>query len=320
MVGCCDPLQRSKYPGHRPVNWLTQPTQETVRMSFETPKSLSVRCTLAAVLALSLANSACESEAKREAKAKAVTDRQAYQEKFAKAKALFEERCKTAGVVIHRIVKDVEGIELTKVRQPIPWGGREYFDPMFPEAAMAGENRGDDYIKQFLMYEFQELHQPGVRGQLGPITTERPNNRPGTKKGYAFVEVVDSATGARSVCTPDWTRDHPNWVSGQHRCASAQSSKTRYALDYEDMVDPADRALWVAGTKLKVIDKQTGEVIAQLTRFVWDQGFGGSSTGRWPWQYAAGYGPDRTCPHIERTHRSVSRFFVDTVLLPKQGD
>ena len=66
----------------------------------------------------------------------------AYKERYAKAKALFEERCKTAGVVINRTVTDVEGIELTKVRQPVPWGGREYFDPMWTEAAMGGEVRG----------------------------------------------------------------------------------------------------------------------------------------------------------------------------------
>ena len=58
-----------------------------------------------------------------------------FRNKLGLLKALFEQRCKTAGVVIHRTVKDVEGIELTKIRQPVPWGGKEYFDPMWPEAA-----------------------------------------------------------------------------------------------------------------------------------------------------------------------------------------
>ncbi len=285
-------------------------------MSLEPPKDCRLRVTVATVLALCLATAACESESARQRKA----EEQAYQEKYAKAKALFEKRCKTAGVVIHRTAKDVEGIELTKVRQPVPWGGKEYFDPMWAEAAMAGESRGDDYIKQFLMYEFLVLHQPGVRGQLGPITTERPSQSPGTKKGYAFVEVVDSATGVRSVCTPDWTRDHPNWVSGQHQCVPVQSSKTRYALDYEEIVDPADRALWVAGTKLKVIDKQTGEVIAQMTKFIWDPAFGGSSTGRWPWQHASS-AASTVCPSDARQPlQKDTRYFVDTVLIPRQGD
>lgn len=99
--------------------------------------------TIFALLPLLAALSACgERQGDKEAKAQEAT----YREKYAKAKALFEERCKTAGVVINRTVKDVEGIGLEKIRQPIPWGGKEYFDPMYPEAAMAGEYRGDKYI------------------------------------------------------------------------------------------------------------------------------------------------------------------------------
>ncbi|NCT84577.1 MAG: hypothetical protein GXC94_15615 [Comamonadaceae bacterium] len=81
--------------------------------------------------------SACgKSQADKEAEAREA----AYREKYAKAKALFEERCKAAGVVIKRTVKDVDGIELTKIRQPIPWGGKEYFDPMYPEAALQDDH------------------------------------------------------------------------------------------------------------------------------------------------------------------------------------
>lgn len=287
-------------------------------MSFETPQTLSVRCTLAVVLALSLASAACESEAQREAKAKAVADRQAYQEKYAKAKALFEERCKTAGVVIHRTVADVDGIELTKVRQPIPWGGKEYFDPMFPEAAMAGEVRGDDFIKQFLMYEYRATFAPQTRGQLGPPTAVHLHQLLPPKPGYRFVEVSERE-GLRYRYSPVWTAGQSNWVDGQHKREPVQSSSTRYALDYEDLVDPADRAYWVAGTKLRVIDKRDGEVIAELTRFVFDPGFGGGSMGRWPWSHAATSGSGE-CPNVVGIKQYVSRTFVDTVLIPKQGD
>lgn len=268
-------------------------------------------------LALLISLSACGgSPAEQEAKQKGA----AYREKYAKAKSLFDERCKTAGVVVHRVVKDVDGIELAKVRREISWGGKEYFDPMYPEAAMAGEIRGDDYIKQFLMYEFRNPQQPGARGQLGPLTIDRPNTRPEALSGYSFVEFVDPVSGDRLRCTPDWSRNHPNWVTGQHHCISVKASGARYALDYEDLVDPADRALWVAGTKLKVIDKLSGEVIAQLTRFVWDQGFGGSSTGRWPWQHANG-GASHVCPSdaSQPLHHD-ARYFVDQVLIPKQGN
>ncbi len=244
----------------------------------------------------------------------------AHEERLAKAKAIFAERCKTAGVVIKRTVKDVDGIELTKIRPKLDYADRRYFDPMFEGAAMAGEVYGEDYIKQFLMYEFRSPDQPGVRGALGPITNEKRRTRKDPMKGYDFVEYVDTAEKKRYRCTPDWSLDHPNWVDGQHRCEAVNQSKARYALDYEDLVDPADRAYWVAGTKLRVIDKQSTEVIAELTRFVIDPGFGASQTGRWPWSHAS-MRRDQQCPSNvgQRAHND-SRYFVDTVLIPKQGD
>ncbi|WP_175423598.1 hypothetical protein [Inhella inkyongensis] len=254
----------------------------------------------------------CESEQSKAEKA--------YQQKYAKAKALFEERCQTAGVVIHRTVRDVEGIELTKVRPKLEWADKRYFDPMFEGAAMAGENQGDDFIKQFLMSEFLVPDRPNERSSLGPPTQEKKRSGLVIKKGYAFVEYIDASARQRFMCRPDWSLDHPNWVPGQHHCTAIERSSTRYALDYEDIVTPADRALWVAGTRLKVIDKQSGETIATFTKFVWDPGFGVSTTGRWPWQHADGRG-DRNCPYEQfKPTSNDSRYFVDTVLIPKQGD
>ena len=153
-------------------NWLhllgltPQVTAPVMRPNFSLHKSWPI-------LLLSIAFAGCSSGVASGAEADA---RKAAQERYAKAKALFEERCKTAGVVIKRTVKDVEGIELTKIRQPIPWGGKEYFDPMYPEAAMAGEHRGDDYIKQFLMSEFLDPSTPAL---LHKSVSERHNPSPG---------------------------------------------------------------------------------------------------------------------------------------------
>ncbi|WP_269633618.1 hypothetical protein [Pelomonas sp. BJYL3] len=269
------------------------------------------------MLALSLALSACGKPAEdKEAQAREA----AYKEKYAKAKALFEERCKTAGVVVKRTVKDVEGIELAKIRQPIPWGGKEYFDPMYPEAAMAGEHRGDDYIKQFLMSEFVNPADSGQRGALGPPAAEELFKRFTVKNGYSFVEYVDPTNGQRFRCTPDWSRRHPNWVDGQHHCKPVDRTATRYALDYEDLVEPADRALWISGTRIKAVDKQSGNVIAELTRYVWEAGFGASSTGRWPWEHANAGGRSQVCPSRPGERDDVSRKFVDEVIQAKQGE
>ncbi len=269
---------------------------------------------LALVASLGLLLVACESEAERQAKA----DQKAYQEKYAKAKALFEERCRTAGVVIHRTVQDVEGIELTKIRQPIPWGGKEYFDPMWPEAAMAAEYRGDDYINQFLMTESIDARDVKRRGSLVP-----PDFNPGSggmRRGYRFVEVIDPATQQVSRAQFDSHPPGANLWGKAPRLTPSSTSATQYALDFEDILDPADRQHWIAGTRLRILDKQSGEVIAQLTRYVWDSGFGARSTGRWPWQHAASRGPGQECPSLPGVVHSGSRFFVDTVLIPKQGD
>ena len=242
----------------------------------------------------------------------------ASKERYAKARALFEERCKTAGVVIHRTVKDVEGIELTKVRQPVPWGGKEYFDPMWKEAAMASEARGNDYINQFLMTESIDARDLSRRGSLNP-----PDFGPGSggmRRGYRYVEVLDPSTQQRSRAQFDSHPPGTNLWGKALRLTPISTSTTRYALDYEDAMDAKDREHWVAGTVLKVVDKRAGEVIAELRRYIWDSGFGVSTTGRWPWEHAARSGPTQMCPHTPGAAHYTSRSFVDTVLIPKQGD
>jgi hypothetical protein len=240
-------------------------------------------------------------------------------ERLAKAQAIFAERCKTAGVVIKRTVKDVEGIELKKVRPELVNAEKHYFDPMFEGAAMAGEVSGIDYIKQFLMYEYRTTFAPQNRGQLGPPTAvDRHQLLPPTP-GYRFVEVSEP-DGVRYRYSPVWTPGQSNWVDGQHKREPLLSSSTRYALDYEDIVDPADRASWVAGTKLRVIDKQNGEVIAELTRYVIDPGLGRAGTGRLPWPHAT-IRRAQVCPsNVNVPLGKDSRYFVDTVLIPKQVD
>lgn len=239
--------------------------------------------------------------------------RKAAQERYAKAKALFAERCKTAGVVIKRTVKDVEGIELTKIRQPIPWGGKEYFDPLYPEAALAVEHRGDSYINQFLLTESIDWRNPQERGTLNAPDFDTGSRYP-LKRGYRYIEFIDPEKGHRFRAQLDSYPPGTNlWVKSP-KLIAITSSATQYALDYEDIVNPEDRQLWVAGTVLKVIDKQTGEVIAQLTRYVWDSGFGVSSTGRRPWEHA-GSRRSQMCPSIPGAAQDTSRKFVDTVLI-----
>ena len=272
---------------------------------------------LLALAPLVIALTACgKSQADKDAEAKEA----AYREKYAKAEALFKERCKTAGVVVKRTVRDVEGIELTKIRQPIPWGGKEYFDPMYPGAAMAGNSTGDRYVWQFLQSEFRYSYAPEQRGALGPPNYPSGYQQLDPTAGYRYVEYFDTKSGRWQRCTAKRDAQSARAFEDLMGCQLIKEPTSKYALDYEDLIDPSDRALWVAGIKLKVIDKNSGEVIAELTKFVWDPGFGVRATGRLPWEHA-GSALSTVCPsYPKRPHGSDSRYFIDTILEPKQGE
>lgn len=279
-------------------------------------KSRCIKAVVAALPLLAVLSACGERNLDKGAKAQQT----AALEKYAKAKALFEERCKMAGVVIKRTVKDVEGIELTKIRQPIPWGGKEYFDPMFAGAAMAGEMQGEYFVKQFLMSEFKSTESIQQRGPLAPPTRKVEQGMRAPLAGYRFVELVDATTKSRRRCELELKPGEHSWEKTPLHCEPVATSATRFALDYLDFVDPGDRSLWVAGTKLSVRDKDTGEVIAEYIKYVWDPGFGEDATGRWPWQHADGRS-DRNCPTFQnRPIGTDGRYFVDTVLVPAQGE
>lgn len=238
--------------------------------------------------------------------------------RYSRAEALFKERCKTAGVLIKRTIPDVEGIELTKIRQAIAWGGAEYFDPLYSEAAMVGEHRGDYYLKQFLMSEVRVAARPAERGALMPPTAPLPGGILAPKSGYRFIEYLDSQNHRRYRCTLSIQSGQHSWEGTPLHCQVVTEPTARYALDYEDIFNPQDRDVWIAGTRLKVVDNQTGETIAQLTKFVWDPAFGDGATGRRPWEHA-GSAASTVCPSDSSQRRGFdSRYFVDTVLLPKR--
>jgi hypothetical protein len=240
--------------------------------------------------------------------------------RYQRAQALFEERCKSAGVVINRVVKDVEGIELTKIRPQIPWGGREYFDPMYPGAAMANEAGGDTYIRQMLFSEYKDRLNPGRRGPFNPPGYYSGPRLLGVVRGYEFVEYFNQETRERyRVSILKSGNPSDGWSIELDR-RKISSPGVRYALDYEYLVDPADRNYWIAGAKLRVIDLQSGEVLGTLTRYVFDPGFGSGATGRWPWQHASIGMKDRVCPATSDGAGLVSRTFVESILIPRQGE
>ena len=86
----------------------------------------------------------------------------------------------------------------------------------------------------------------------------------------------------------------------------------RYAVTYEDHVVLEERALWLASSTVKVIDRETNEVLGEMTRYVWSAG-APSSANPSPWLSAY------ACPKSKGLSGYATRMFVDQVLIPK-GD
>lgn len=217
-----------------------------------------------------------------------------YKERYAKAKALFDERCRTAGEKIYRTVEDVDGVLLLKVRQY----DVAQSDPLMMGAAAAHESYGDFYIRSFLLYE-REPTSTEVRSLVEDTTVT-------SRRGYRFVEVVDSSDHQRYRYTLG--------TDMRVKREKAHGASPRYGVTFEDVVDPEDRRYWVAGSTVKVLDLKTKETMGEFVRYVIEPGQGSRAGQRTPWLFSQG------CGMKTSYGRSSSRLFVDQVLKPSKGE
>ena len=234
--------------------------------------------TIATVIAVILSILIVPIPYKREleqAKAKKIAKYNERKAKYEQAKAVFDEQCKKAGEKIYRTVDNVDGIMLLKVR-----GDEEYekdkdswglaADPMWSHAAIAELEFGD-YVQNFFGFE----------------------------RTYLFVDVLEK-DGSVS-----------RYLDGQRRDKDVPiknpSDPARYAVTYENNVDPELRKHWVAGITIKIIDRQTDELLAEKTIFTFESALGSKATGRMPWLHR----PEH-CPEL--LERNPTREFTFQVL------
>jgi hypothetical protein len=250
-------------------------------------------------------------------------------ERVQRGKALFDEKCKTvAGEKIYKTVSDVEGVLLLKIR-PRP-RGNELSDKMWPGAAFAIEATGDGFIKTFLGYEYGGHTLNGTPTPVTPQYRGHIFSNPGGIPGYRWVEVIDEKDGKRYRYTssekvvgkkninakgvqmalakdPNYDLNVYDWTLDK---VPAPGPEPRYAVTYEDHVIPEERALWLASSTVKVLDRQTGEALGEMTRYAW----GGEPTSASPRPWLAAY----KCPGHARGASAATRKFVDQVLIPPQ--
>ena len=208
-------------------------------------------------------------------------------DRLAKAEALFQERCKTAGEKIYRTVEDVEGIFLMKVRPT----GMNYGDQFSMADPYGDDLAGDGYIKSFLRGEYQTTH-------VGNPHTGSP-----PRSGYRYVELIDLNDGKRYRYTGrvDEPWQYDNSYSKTYKRfvldkVVVTERAARYGVTYDDISTREEREYWIAGSSLKVIDLQTNEIIAERIGYIMDRGQGNNSGGRSPWLIAA----NNACPSFQR--------------------
>lgn len=226
-------------------------------------------------------------------------------ERQAKAMAMWQERCKTAGEKIYKTVENVEGIYLMKVRpDEINYGDQFKLDDPY-----GSDFGGDAYIRNFLHGFYKPLASP---------TAETP-----PRVGFGYVEAQDPKDGQRYRYTG---RLEQPWLSNKNYSESykrfvfdkvpATGSTPRYGVTYDDISTREEREYWIAGSSLKVVDLQTNEVIAERIGYMVDWAQGSQAGGSSPWLLAT----RQACPKFLGEHSSAqlgqTEQFVEKVIKP----
>ena len=230
-----------------------------------------------------------------------------FQARYNKAKAIFDERCKTAGEKIYHTVEGVEGITLLNVPQKYTHALIE--DPMWEGAALPHSGGGDNYIRSFLNWEIYQKDEK-IKRALHPRPSMRPGSYDAVYPGYQYVDVrQNDNTYLRYRYPADEDReDYRKMITEQ-----VNEHPARYAVEFKPIIDPADRQYWVAGLTINVYDTKGNILMASKTWYSMEPGQGNRNQ-RVPWASA------NICPKFYAYEKDLIPLFVHQALKPKQGD
>ena len=230
-------------------------------------------------------------------------------EKYLATKAVFDERCKTAGYKIYKTVENVEGVTLLNV-----WPDEKHYeDQMWEYAGLPKTFGGNTYIRGFLLWREWDNHLNDFNSYGNGFTPNRrfaPSDAEdinGYKKvnSYQFVDVFHNKTYQRYKFKDLFILDELS--------TEITTKPSRYEVSFENPIIYEERKIWLATTNATIKDSQTGEVLAKAT---WHSLHGGqgvkkySTTGLWD--------RAKVCPSIANSQYHPIQYFVLKVLKPKQ--
>ena len=251
----------------------------------------------------------------REMQAKA----DARQKEYLESKAIFEERCQSAGEKIYQTVENVEGITLLTVPKESPQGARN--DPMCEGAVFSLGEAEEEYVKEFLYWEIRYDNNSMIDLKtVDPRPSARetqirlwghPTNMTEYQKayrGYRYIDVKQKDKRFLRYRFPD-DKDRKDIDT---LLVQPIERPSRYALEYKPIVEPADRKHWIAGLTVNIYDLQTHTLMAAKTWYALNPSQGHAyQTDEWSrLEY---------CPAGEADSTYI-RYFLNRVIQPKQGD
>jgi hypothetical protein len=256
----------------------------------------------------------------REEKEKAA---QAFAAVYEPAKAIFDEKCKTAGERIYKTAENVEGVLLLKIREQTKNYHTAVKDQMWSDAAVSGTSEGDGYILGFL-FDRGEVNnaspsQPRMAKRIiadvGRTTYPNGPDLPPSPlfRGFRYVDVVDVSDASRYRITAISTPKEGDPPEIKLNKVPVTGESPRYAVTFENNVDPELRKHWIAGSVIKVIDTKTNEAMGELEVWRMDRSVGHTQWMNWETTVD-------TCPIPYNGWAKETHYFVDKILKAKQGN
>lgn len=179
--------------------------------------------------------------------------------------AHFHQRCESAHVTYFKSVPPQDGVFIMK---PAKWPTSKQFkdqywmgDPVDLPDTPEKEARG-------LLYRQKSLPKGSWDERNG-------------QGGFDYVEAPhpdDPNTFVRFKLRPNGEKDYNGY--GIHEVGDENVTKrlSRYGYTWDDISTPEDRKYWVAGGRLRVVELDTGEVVAERVGYVIEPNFGATSS------------------------------------------